>query len=120
MDQRAAGEAFHQPAIEILYQDEHLLLINKPGGLLSLSGKNPLNLDSVQDFAHAALAELLAERRIDRLVAGNHHQPGSTEIQSDDDGVIEAAIAKDPARFPRMTICDRHGKPARSHHNSAL
>jgi UDP-2,3-diacylglucosamine pyrophosphatase LpxH len=27
------------------------------------------------DFAHAALAELLAERRIDRLVAGNHHLP---------------------------------------------
>jgi tRNA pseudouridine32 synthase/23S rRNA pseudouridine746 synthase len=31
----------------ILYQDEHLLLINKPAGLLSLSGKNPQNLDSV-------------------------------------------------------------------------
>lgn len=25
--------------IEILYQDEHLVLINKPSGLLSLSGK---------------------------------------------------------------------------------
>jgi tRNA pseudouridine32 synthase/23S rRNA pseudouridine746 synthase len=36
----------HQP-IGILYQDEHLLLINKPAGLLSLSGKNPQNLDSV-------------------------------------------------------------------------
>jgi tRNA pseudouridine32 synthase/23S rRNA pseudouridine746 synthase len=34
-------------AIGILYQDEHLLLINKPSGLLSLSGKNPQNLDSV-------------------------------------------------------------------------
>ena len=33
--------------IEILWQDEHLLLINKPSGLLSLSGKNPQNLDSV-------------------------------------------------------------------------
>jgi tRNA pseudouridine32 synthase/23S rRNA pseudouridine746 synthase len=32
---------------EILWQDEHLLLINKPSGLLSLSGKNPQNLDSV-------------------------------------------------------------------------
>ncbi|MGL4915735.1 MAG: RluA family pseudouridine synthase, partial [Aeromonas allosaccharophila] len=34
-------------AIEILFEDEHLLLINKPSGLLSLSGKNPQNLDSV-------------------------------------------------------------------------
>ncbi len=30
-------------SIAILYQDEHLLLINKPAGLLSLSGKNPQN-----------------------------------------------------------------------------
>lgn len=33
--------------IEILYEDEDILLINKPSGLLSLSGKNPLNWDSV-------------------------------------------------------------------------
>ncbi|OUS04893.1 RNA pseudouridine synthase [Gammaproteobacteria bacterium 42_54_T18] len=33
--------------ISILYQDEDMLLINKPSGLLSLSGKNPLNKDSV-------------------------------------------------------------------------
>lgn len=33
--------------IAILYQDEHLVLINKPTGLLSLSGKNPQNFDSV-------------------------------------------------------------------------
>ena len=33
--------------IEILYQDTDILLINKPSGLFSLSGKNPLNWDSV-------------------------------------------------------------------------
>ena len=33
--------------VKILYQDDDILLINKPSGLLSLSGKNPLNLDSV-------------------------------------------------------------------------
>jgi tRNA pseudouridine32 synthase/23S rRNA pseudouridine746 synthase len=33
--------------IEILWQDDDLILINKPSGLLSLSGKNPQNLDSV-------------------------------------------------------------------------
>lgn len=31
----------------ILYQDEAILLVNKPSGLLSLSGKNPLNWDSL-------------------------------------------------------------------------
>src|SRR5690554_8044643 len=33
--------------VRILYQDDDILLINKPSGLLSLSGKNPMNLDSV-------------------------------------------------------------------------
>ncbi len=33
--------------VEILYQDNDILLINKPNGLLSLSGKNPLNWDSL-------------------------------------------------------------------------
>lgn len=33
--------------IEILYEDEYMLVINKPSGLLSLSGKDPRNWDSV-------------------------------------------------------------------------
>jgi tRNA pseudouridine32 synthase/23S rRNA pseudouridine746 synthase len=50
--------------IEILFEDEHLLLINKPSGLLSLSGKNPQNLDSVhhrlvQDYPGCALVHRL-------------------------------------------------------------
>ena len=32
----------------------------------------------------------------------------------DNEGVIDAAIAKDPALFPLMLICATHGKPARS------
>ena len=34
-------------SVQIVYHDEDILLINKPSGLLSLSGKNPLNWDSV-------------------------------------------------------------------------
>ncbi|MBQ1782403.1 MAG: RluA family pseudouridine synthase [Gammaproteobacteria bacterium] len=34
-------------AVRILYQDAQILLIDKPSGLLSLSGKKPLNHDSV-------------------------------------------------------------------------
>ncbi|GHB70847.1 pseudouridine synthase [Psychrosphaera saromensis] len=50
--------------ITIVYQDEHLLVINKPSGLLSLSGKHPLNKDSVhwrlvQDFPTATLIHRL-------------------------------------------------------------
>ena len=50
--------------ISIVYQDQHLLVINKPSGLLSLSGKHPLNKDSVhwrlvQDFPTATLIHRL-------------------------------------------------------------
>lgn len=56
---------------EIIYQDDDILLINKPSGLLSLSGKNPQNWDSVHyrlvhgqknitpAFAHAVLPHRL-------------------------------------------------------------
>ena len=45
-------------AIHILYQDEHILLINKPSGLLSLSGKHPQNWDSVHyRLQHGRLLE---------------------------------------------------------------
>ncbi|MEL0653775.1 RluA family pseudouridine synthase [Pseudoalteromonas issachenkonii] len=63
--------------IEILYQDDDILLINKPSGLLSLSGKNPLNWDSVhhrlvngQKGLTAAFAEAKLPHRLDLGTSG--------------------------------------------------
>lgn len=51
MPRAVGGDEFVAPrcdeCVVILYQDKDILLINKPSGLLSLSGKNPLNWDSV-------------------------------------------------------------------------
>ncbi|ORM50943.1 RNA pseudouridine synthase [Pantoea conspicua] len=126
--------------IEILYQDEHLLLINKPSGLLSLSGKNPLNLDSVHhrlvkifpgctlvhrlDFGTSGLMMIARNKAMNAALCQQFSQRSVRKIYSallcghltDNDGMIEAAIAKDAASFPRMTICATHGKPARSHY----
>jgi tRNA pseudouridine32 synthase/23S rRNA pseudouridine746 synthase len=124
--------------IEILYQDEHLLLINKPTGLLSLSGKNPLNLDSVHyrlvqqfpgctlvhrlDFGTSGLMVIAHNKAINAALCQQFSQRTVTKVYSallcghlpDDEGTIDAPIAKDPALFPLMTICPRRGKPARS------
>lgn len=126
--------------IEILYQDEHLVVINKPSGLLSLSGKNPQNLDSVHhrlvtifpgctlvhrlDFGtsglmvvarnktiNAALCQQFSQRRVEKV----YHALLCGHLESDE-GVIDAPIAKDPALFPLMAICPIKGKPARSHY----
>ena len=122
--------------IEILYQDEAILLINKPSGLLSLSGKNPANKDSVhfrlvQDYPTATLLH-----RLDfgtsgiMLVALNKTINGilTKQFQArtisksytallygnivQDSGMIEAPIAKDVEHFPLQKICAISGKPA--------
>ncbi|WP_145520134.1 RluA family pseudouridine synthase [Yersinia mollaretii] len=124
--------------IETLYQDDHLVLINKPAGLLSLSGKNPQNLDSVHhrlvqifpgctlvhrlDFGTSGLMVIARNKAINAALCQQFSQRTVTKVYSallcghldDNEGVIDAAIAKDPALFPLMSICAIHGKPARS------
>ena len=124
--------------IEILYQDESLVLINKPTGLLSLSGKNPQNLDSVHhrlvqqfpgctlihrlDFGTSGLMVIARNKAINAALCQQFSQRTVTKVYSallcghldDNQGAIDAAIAKDPALFPLMSICAIHGKPARS------
>ncbi len=124
--------------IEILMQDEDLLLINKPSGLLSLSGKHPLNKDSVhyrlvQEFPTATLLH-----RLDlgtsgiMLVALNKSVNGLLTKQfqnrtvkkkyiailqgdlSSSEGLIELPIAK--GEFPLQKICHLEGKPAATHY----
>lgn len=124
--------------IEILWQDEHLLLINKPSGLLSLSGKNPQNLDSVHyrlvqnfpgctlvhrlDFGTSGIMVIALNKAINAALCHQFSQRAVKKVYSallcghveNDEGVIDAPIAKDPALFPLMSICAVTGKPARS------
>lgn len=124
--------------IEILWQDEHLLLINKPSGLLSLSGKNPQNRDSVHhrlvqtfpgctlvhrlDFGTSGLMVIARNKAINAALCHQFSQRAVTKVYTallcghveQDEGTVDAPIAKDPALFPLMTICARTGKPARS------
>ncbi|MGY5956395.1 RluA family pseudouridine synthase [Kosakonia sp. BK9b] len=124
--------------IKTLWQDEHLVIINKPSGLLSLSGKNPQNLDSVHyrlvqrfpgctlvhrlDFGTSGLMVVAHNKAINAALCQQFSQRSVSKTYSallcghldHDNGVIDAAIARDPALFPRMSICALHGKPARS------
>ncbi|WJG10050.1 RluA family pseudouridine synthase [Aliiglaciecola sp. LCG003] len=129
--------------VTILYQDDDILLINKPSGLLSLSGKNPLNWDSVhyrlvhgQDGMSPAFPQAKLPHRLDfgtsgiMLVSLNaqsskhlNKQFQARTIQkryvamldgwaTDEQGQINAAIAKDEQYFPRVNICHVMGKSA--------
>jgi len=121
-------------SIKILYQDDAILLINKPSGLLSLSGKHPANKDSVhfrlvQDFTDARLLH-----RLDfgtsgiMLVALNKAINGvlTKQFQAQSiaktytamlqgyitqaHGSIVAPIAK--GEFPLQIVCHKTGKAA--------
>lgn len=126
--------------IEIIYQDEAILLVNKPSGLLTLSGKNPLNLDSVhhrlvQQFPSAlmihrldfgtsgllvvALNKIAAahiNRQFQLRTINKTYQAVLAGQMTDDTGDIELPIAKDPLNFPKLKVCFDTGKPASSHY----
>lgn len=126
--------------ISILYQDDAILLINKPSGLLSLSGKNPLNLDSVhyrlvQQFPTALLLHRLDFGTsgvmivaLNKTVAANinrqfqartvvkNYQAVLVGHVAADEGDIELPIAKDPINFPKLKVCFETGKAASSHY----
>lgn len=124
--------------IVILQQDEHYIVINKPSGLLSLSGKNPLNKDSVHHRMSQDYPEVTMVHRLDlgtsgiMLLALNKATNGNLTKQFQsrtvtktyisvvhdhikiDKGIIEAPIAKDAALFPKLKVCYESGKPAQT------
>lgn len=140
----APVDTFVAPAcheeIEVLYRDEAILLINKPSGLLSLSGKNPLNKDSVhfrlvQDFPAATMVHrldfgtsgimvlaldktvnaALTKQFQDRTVIKTYVAllDGHLEL---DQGHIDVPIAKDIPNFPLLKVCHETGKQSISHY----
>jgi tRNA pseudouridine32 synthase/23S rRNA pseudouridine746 synthase len=126
--------------IEILYQDEWLLLINKPSGLLSLSGKHPLNKDSVhyrlvQDFPTATMIHrldfgtsgIMAVALNKSVNATICHQFQARTVRKtytahlfghlmQNEGLIDLPIAKDKPNFPLQKICAETGKAAETHY----
>ena len=124
--------------IEILFEDEYLLVINKPSGLLSLSGKNPLNKDSVHHRLVQQYPDIRLTHRLDfgtsgiMLLAKNKVMNANLTKQFqartvikryvsilagellNNEGVIDLPIAKDPLLFPRLKICHQYGKSAQS------
>lgn len=122
--------------IKILFEDEHILVINKPSKLLSLSGKNPLNRDSVhyrlaQQYSAITLAHrldfgtsgilLLAKNKSINAELTKQFQNRTVVKRYEaildghmdhDEGQIDLPISKDKANFPRLKVCHDTGKTA--------
>ena len=130
--------------IEILHLDEQILIINKPSGLLSLSGKHPLNIDSVHyrlvkdypgctlihrlDFGTSGVMLLARNREVNRLLCKQFSERlvnkrytallhGHLKPES---GLINCRITKDIDNFPLMKLSKESGKPAQSKYQVLL
>ena len=132
------ADSFIAPActesIEILYRDDSILLINKPTGLLSLSGKHPLNKDSVhfrlvQDYPDARLLHRLdlgtsgimlvaLNKQINGILTKQFQHKSITKTYTailqghlpQKHGTISAPLAK--GEFPLQKVCAQNGKEA--------
>jgi len=126
--------------IEVLYQDEHFLLINKPSGLLTLSGKHPLNKDSVHfrlvkdfptatmihrlDFGTSGILIVALNKGVNAHIGQQFQAHTVSKIYTAilhgdvvaDRGCIDIPIAKDRPNFPLQKICYDTGKSAVSHY----
>lgn len=126
--------------INIVYQDEFLLLINKPSALLSLSGKHPLNKDSVHwrlvkdfptatmvhrlDFGTSGLLIIALNKQVNGHLTRQFQDRSVTKTYtallhghvSQNTGSIDAPIAKNRANFPLQKICHKTGKSAVTHY----
>ncbi|MEE4277089.1 MAG: RluA family pseudouridine synthase [Halieaceae bacterium] len=129
----------HNPApVRVIYEDPHLLLIDKPDLLLSVPGRHPLNRDCMisrlaerydevlvvhrldldtsgimlvarSKAAQAALSRLFQERRIHKL-----YRAWVAGRVSEDAGAIDLPIARDWENRPRQKICTS-GKASLTH-----
>lgn len=126
--------------IELLFEDKSLLLISKPSGLLSLSGKNPANKDSVHfrlatqyptatlvhrlDFGTSGIMIVALNKQVNKHLTMQfqqrtvvkHYKAVLFGHLNEDHGVVDKPIAKDNAIFPRLKICLTSGKTALTHY----
>lgn len=124
--------------IRVEYEDPDFIVINKPSKLLSLSGKHPLNKDSVHyrvvqqyptatlihrlDFGTSGLMllalnketnKLLCEQFAQRTVAKRYEAILDGRL-AEITGEIKFPLIKDVDGFPLQKICYETGKPATS------
>jgi len=122
--------------LDIIYQDEYFIAVNKPSGLLSVPGKGGENQDSVATRMLAINPEAKIVHRLDchtsgimllavgikmqRELSRQFHDRKINKLYiaevrgvlSEQQGVIEVPMRGDPDDRPRQIVDHEQGKPA--------
>jgi len=120
----------------VIYSDDHLLVVDKPSGLLSVPGRHPLNQDCLvarlapqwpdalivhrldmdtsglmvlarNKISHAALSRQFRERSV-----GKEYEAVVWGIVSEDEGNVDLPLIADWPNRPLQKVCHEQGKPA--------
>ncbi|MFZ5604810.1 MAG: pseudouridine synthase, partial [Pseudomonadota bacterium] len=67
----------------ILFEDDHLFVVDKPGGLLSVPGRLPQHQDSIQLRAARRFPQALVVHRLDCATSGVMVLAKTKEAQSE-------------------------------------
>lgn len=124
--------------IEILHEDEALLIVNKPSGLLSVPGRLDEHKDSLETRLRAIYPDTLLVHRLDvptsgvmvfaRTKAAQRHigmqfekrQTRKTYVArvwghvTEDSGHIDLPLIVDWPNKPRQKVCHETGKPSQT------
>ena len=127
------------PYLDILYQDEQLVVLNKPSGLLSVPGKAPEHFDSLQYRVQRVWPQATVVHRLDMATSGvmvmaltkaaqrelnrQFQQRLTTKryialVQGQPQaniGSIELPLICDWPNRPKQKVCFEHGKPSLTH-----
>ncbi|MDA7518017.1 RluA family pseudouridine synthase [bacterium] len=131
-------------SVIILYQDEHIIVVNKPSGLLSTPGRGPEKIDSVSHRIVGTFPDCIAQPSVHRLdmdtsgllvlaftteahrhlsrqfqdrLTEKHYVALLEGILEDDEGTITLPFRLDVENRPHQIYDDVHGKIGITHWN---
>lgn len=129
-----------EPWLHILYQDDHIMVVNKPSGLLSVPGRAPEHQDSVMTRILADYPQAQSVHRLDMATSGvmvvamtkaaerelkrqfREREPRKHYIAQvwghpeQDEGDVELPLICDWPNRPLQKVCFETGKAAQTHY----
>lgn len=127
-----------EPWLHVLYQDEHIIVVNKPSGLLSVPGRAEEHRDSVMTRVQADFPIAESVHRLDMATSGvivvaltkaaerelkrqfREREPKKSYIariwghMEHDEGLIDLPLICDWPNRPKQKVCFEHGKSAQT------
>ncbi|MGD8111889.1 bifunctional tRNA pseudouridine(32) synthase/23S rRNA pseudouridine(746) synthase RluA [Vibrio sp. TRT 17S01] len=127
-----------EPWVDIVFEDEHILAVNKPSGLLSVPGRAPEHYDSMWSRLRETYPDIQVVHRLDMSTSGlmvlakNKHVESALKKQfqfrlthkvyyarvwghvEQEEGVIELPLICDWPNRPKQKVCFDDGKPSKT------